>query len=252
MKPIQDTFYIENGFNEPLIKIGKQEFVHLKTIKALSRMTCNTIYVVDYQKKVFEYVSNNPLFLCGHSAKTVKKMGFDFYLKYVAKADLNLLLKINTVWMDFFTCYALKRKKKYAISCDFHLIDQQGSSNLVHQETIPLFLNDKGEIGKAISVVSLSQAQNPGNIKISTKGDAIVYTYNLKGGFWQKEGKVCLTAREKDIIRLAARGYTMKEISQLLFISFGTVKFHRRNVFDKLGVKTMTEAVMYVMQNRLV
>ena len=252
MKPIQDFFSVEDAINKTLKESKKTSCVHLKTIKVLSRMICNTVYVVDYQEKLFEYVSDNPLFLCGHSAKTVKKMGFDFYLKYVAKADLDLLLKINTVWMDFFNCYALKRKNKYAISCDFHLIDQHGSINLVHQETTPLFLNDKGEIGKAISVVSLSQAQNAGNVKISMKGEAIVYAYNVKGGFWEKEGKACLTTREKDIVLLAARGYTMKEISQMLFISLGTVKFHRRNLFEKLGVKTMTEAVMYVTQNRLV
>ena len=53
-----------------------------------------------------------------------------------------------------------------------------------------------------------------------------------------------LTAREMDVLKLAARGYTNKAIAAHLSISDRTVQGHLANIFDKLHVTTRTEAVM--------
>lgn len=52
-----------------------------------------------------------------------------------------------------------------------------------------------------------------------------------------------LTDRELEILSLASRGLTNKEIGSLLFISDRTVQGHLQNVYQKLGVGTRTEAV---------
>ncbi|HJW84335.1 MAG TPA: response regulator transcription factor [Anaerolineae bacterium] len=53
-----------------------------------------------------------------------------------------------------------------------------------------------------------------------------------------------LTAREMDVLKLAARGYTNKAIAAQLNISDRTVQGHLANIFSKLHVATRTEAVM--------
>ncbi len=53
-----------------------------------------------------------------------------------------------------------------------------------------------------------------------------------------------LTAREMDVLTLAARGYTNKAIAAQLNISDRTVQGHLANIFSKLHVATRTEAVM--------
>ena len=54
-----------------------------------------------------------------------------------------------------------------------------------------------------------------------------------------------LTSREMDVIRLAARGLNNKKIADELLLSKRTVEGHLRAVFDKLGVGSRTEAVLY-------
>lgn len=56
-----------------------------------------------------------------------------------------------------------------------------------------------------------------------------------------------LTPREKDVLKLAARGYTNKAIGAQLHISDRTVQGHLANIFGKLHVATRTEAVMRAM-----
>lgn len=52
-----------------------------------------------------------------------------------------------------------------------------------------------------------------------------------------------LTAREHEVLELAAEGLPNREIASALRISEHTVKFHLASVFGKLGVSTRAEAV---------
>lgn len=53
-----------------------------------------------------------------------------------------------------------------------------------------------------------------------------------------------LTDREEEILSLLASGYMYKEIADELFITIDTVKTHIRHIYDKLQVRTRTEAVV--------
>ena len=48
-----------------------------------------------------------------------------------------------------------------------------------------------------------------------------------------------LTHRQKEICRLIFKGYSGKQIARQLFISPATVKTHRHNILEKLGVHTV-------------
>ncbi len=52
-----------------------------------------------------------------------------------------------------------------------------------------------------------------------------------------------LTEREKEILNLMAKGYSNKEIGDVLFIAESTVKKHSSNIFEKLEVKRRTQAI---------
>jgi DNA-binding NarL/FixJ family response regulator len=54
-----------------------------------------------------------------------------------------------------------------------------------------------------------------------------------------------LTNSELEVVRLIADGLTTKEIAARKFISFHTVISHRKNIFRKLGVTSISELIMY-------
>lgn len=53
------------------------------------------------------------------------------------------------------------------------------------------------------------------------------------------------SSREKEIIRLLARGNNSKEIARELFISPNTVSTHRRNMLRKCDLKNTAELIVY-------
>ena len=61
-----------------------------------------------------------------------------------------------------------------------------------------------------------------------------------------------LTARERDILGLLAKGYENQRIADELFISVKTVKTHVSNIQSKLVVSDRTQAVVYAFQHHLV
>ena len=61
-----------------------------------------------------------------------------------------------------------------------------------------------------------------------------------------------LTARERDILALLAKGCDNQTIADELFISLKTVKTHVSNILAKLEVADRTQAVVYAFQHHLV
>jgi len=53
-----------------------------------------------------------------------------------------------------------------------------------------------------------------------------------------------LTPRETEILRLAAKGMSNKDIANELFLSLRTVKAHLTNIFNKMGCGCRTDAII--------
>jgi DNA-binding NarL/FixJ family response regulator len=60
-----------------------------------------------------------------------------------------------------------------------------------------------------------------------------------------------LTEREMEVLRLAGRGLSNKEIADKLVLSPRTVQAHFANIFDKLEVGSRTEAVLQGLKRRI-
>jgi RNA polymerase sigma factor (sigma-70 family) len=57
-----------------------------------------------------------------------------------------------------------------------------------------------------------------------------------------------LTEREIEVLKLAAKGMSNREIAQKLVISVRTVQTHLTNIFNKMGVGSRTEAVVHALR----
>jgi HD-GYP domain-containing protein (c-di-GMP phosphodiesterase class II) len=60
-----------------------------------------------------------------------------------------------------------------------------------------------------------------------------------------------LSDREVEILRLLARGQSMRVISEALFISQSTVHTHAAHIYEKIGVSTRAGAALFAMENGL-
>lgn len=66
------------------------------------------------------------------------------------------------------------------------------------------------------------------------------------------EPAAILTARERQVLQLAADGRSTRDVAEQLFLSPGTVKTHFHHIYAKLGVPDRAAAVAHAMRSGLI
>jgi DNA-binding NarL/FixJ family response regulator len=94
------------------------------------------------------------------------------------------------------------------------------------------------EILEAIDLVRNGGAPMSGGI-----ARLVVESFRQQSGKSTKTSEL-LSKREEEILGLLAKGYLAKEIADQLSISFFTVRFHIRKIYEKLHVRSKTEAIL--------
>lgn len=63
--------------------------------------------------------------------------------------------------------------------------------------------------------------------------------------------KNSLSPREIEIIKLIVAGFTIKEIAAKLFLSYFTVDTHKKKIFKKLNVNSISALIRYSIENQI-
>ena len=66
------------------------------------------------------------------------------------------------------------------------------------------------------------------------------------------DDRINLSEREKDVLSALTQGQSYKTIAETCSISIDTVRFHIKNIYEKLHVHSMTEAVAKALKDKLV
>ncbi len=103
-----------------------------------------------------------------------------------------------------------------------------------------------GELASAIKQVLT------GNKYLSPKiADVVVKGYLNKSTDSFVSGGSILTSREREILQLIAEGLTAKEIANHVFLSVKTVETHRRNIMQKLNMRSTVDLTKYAIREGL-
>ena len=241
----------------PLLQIADEQYDSLAPcvamVRAMARNTNQSLYIIDYNRRNFLYVSPNPLFLCGYTPEQVQELGYAFYTQVVSDEELQMLLEINEAGFRFFYQCPVEERPEMTVEYDFHLRHPgEGRPQLIHHKLTPILLTPEGHIWLALCTVSLSLAQKAGNVRMTRHGARTHHTYSFLTRRWSEVANVTLTDREHDILSFSVRGLGNTEIGEQLFISADTVKFHKKKLFEKLQAENITEAVGIAAQLRLI
>lgn len=158
----QDFFFSENEVKTVNEDLYNRLELLIRSTEAMARSLYQSVYLIDYYKKGFLFVSDNPSFLCGRTAKEVQEMGYSFYMSNVPEEDQKMLVEINSNGFKFYEDKITSEDKyRCYITYDFHLINQSGKKVLVNHKLTPVQMTPDGRIWIALCVVSLSSKKKP-------------------------------------------------------------------------------------------
>jgi DNA-binding NarL/FixJ family response regulator len=114
---------------------------------------------------------------------------------------------------------------------------------------------DAGAAGYLLKNVRGKELTNA--IRSAYEGESVLHPTIAKAIFAQlrtppnkplREKPDVLSERELQVLQKGAEGLSNKQIATLLSIGPRTVQTHWRNIFDKLGVYSRTEAIVYCLK----
>jgi DNA-binding CsgD family transcriptional regulator len=225
------------------------------SLEHFADMSAEAVYVIDFQRRLFQYVSGHGLFLCGYSREEVMSLSYDFYNRIVHKNDLQLWEKMhNIILRRLYNPYFSTDKVNY-FSCTFRIMNPLQTGNrsdflMVYHKLKPVLLNGKVQFG--ICMLSGSVISNSGNLRMNYKDTFDYDEYDFNSEKWTRQKEQSLTVREKQLLMTAQQGKTRKEMAKAMCISIQLIDSIATSLFEKLGVKTMMQAVIFAINHRLV
>ena len=189
------------------------------------------------------YISDNHRYLGLHAQTSVRGMDGDYlyqvvlipqttYDDYRQENQMTWMLA-SLVFMVVMVCLCKYMSVRFmrpilktieVIHADEHL--EGNETGISELDDLMAFVNSKA------SAQALSQGSLPPNIE------------ELFNTFAQRAKT--LTTTERSILKYYVDGYEITEIPQLAFISIHTVKKHNSNIYQKLGVASRDELMLYI------
>lgn len=250
ISPTVSQFFFEGNAidGEPNYKLAD---TFIRTAEAFANATYQSVYIIDYYRKNFLYVSPNPLFLCGLTAEEVRQSGYQFYVDHVPEDELKMLLEINQAGFSFINRISPEERKKYIISYDFHIVNGKDKLLINHKLTGFAYLPD-GAVWLALAVVSLPTHTSAGHVQMHCRDKAEYWEYDLSCHRWRLHAAPVLNETEKTVLTLSIQGLTISEIARRVCLAIDSVKSVRRRLFEKLDVNNISEAIFYATNHKLI
>ena len=205
-------------------------------------------YLLDFSSRKMDYVhyTLEEILNIPTSEASVDRIGSQIH-----PDDLNHFLSCESFAAKFLFYY-LKPEQitSYKVSYCYRIRNQKtGQYHLMLHQAIALTTDELNRLGKVLGIhTCIDHITDTNNMLMSFLGvDGAPSYYNLNP--YQEEVDFSqynyspLSHRETEIVRLLAEGFTAQEIAEKLYISFDTIRTHRRNILKKMGCKNTPHLV---------
>ena len=212
-------------------------------------------FIFDFPTRSFDYVSDATHQLLGIPAEEFTPTRL---FEAIHPEDLDHFKQCEELSGYFLLQFLPKELYPfYKISYQFRHRMSDGGYALFLRQSITLSTDEDGNMSKTLANHSnISHITNTNNNKVSfidIRGQKSYYNISsVEDLNHPKDEGILLSSREIDIVKLISEGFSSKEIARHLFISFDTVRTHRKNVLRKTGMNNMPQVVGYCVRKGII
>jgi len=197
-----------------------------KTLEVCERSENLMVFIYLIEKDNFLYCNRNLKRILGKFYKKLWNDGWDFWLSRIDEREA-------TIIGDRIRSFLAGRHSKKTLSSNYHITNFEKKIIYLEHE---IYLHRTNYQTIAFNYL----------IDISDKErieHCLDHTNNVEGHGTPRKGLGGISAREQEVLRLIANGYSSKEIANMLFISNHTAISHRKNLIEKFRVRNTAHLV---------
>ncbi len=206
-------------------KIHHGEF----SIESVGDYLPGNVLVTDLSKLSTVYMNKSGCNILKHSVEELNELGPEYFQRFFVPEEMGVFVP---------TYLSMQREQDASRIYNFaHRVKTMSDGSYKWYFASAKLLYTPGQDVSDKMLLIVNEVNSLGNIakKINNV---------LEESDWMKANfkKLCrLSKREKEILGLLAGGYSTAQISDTYCLSKLTVSTHRRNIIEKLGVKTFAE-----------
>lgn len=222
----------------------------IKIAQAFSRSFYQPVVVFDLYKQDLLFVSAKMKQLFGLVLEQDTLTADSPFCDFLPEEEQQIHIEILEKAFELLYSFPKEERLEWSLSYNFN-IRNGNKRRLVHLKMTPLNLTPEGKAWLVLCSFSISSRKEPWNPTFRHFQHPDYYNYSIKKHRWYYKEGLELTSTEKEILILSSQGYIMKEIADKLGKNDSTIKFYKRQLFEKMGAKNITEAVFTALNDDL-
>ena len=226
-----------------------QKISIVNLLSAFSRVLIFPFYILDWKNKKILYATGNPYFIGEYTADDLKSGGLDLLFRICRPEESGFLRKTLVETTAFFSRLEDENKSDYVTSYNYSIRIKGDSYVKVNNQAIMLGSGPDEEILLCMLFPYINKQGDDlviENVRLNKK-----WIFNSSLGQWEKYSGYILTEKERLVMNYAVNGLDVRQTAALMNKSVETVKDYRKSVIEKLGVKSISEAISVVMVHRM-
>lgn len=216
----------------------------------LSGMMAETLVVLDFCGKNFQYMPRY-----GYKQDTSIALGYDFLKKMIHPEDMYFGENIHTIILDSLNSDELQVNQVNYFSFLLQikstlLFNGKCDYLMTYIKLKPRWVN--GLLRYGICMLSPSIIRKQKNQLCVHYKNMDYADYSFKTKKWEYHKYSPLSDRQKEVLIWAQQGLSLKETANKMNISDKTIENIRGILFEKFGVNTIEQAILFAFNRRLI
>ena len=220
---------------------------HISMLEKLNVIESSSISIFDLYKKDHIFLSRGFETQLGWNINDVETEGHQYIDSRVHPDDLIHLLESGIYYLKLAFFEVPKNEwKSYKVISDYRVRNSDNVYVRVIEQHVCLEFDKHGNVWLDLSIMDLNPNQDvsaPFRSRLMNFKTGELFAYQPQNPSIEDQPQ--LSIREKEVLKLVARGFASKQIADQLFISVNTVNTHRQRIIEKLNVSNTAEAIHY-------
>lgn len=224
---------------------SEQDNYFIQCLKAMENIMDIDAYIIDYKNKRILYATKSCSAYFGNKVTEHSFFGLKHLDDILLPEEISRISVINSKVYDFYYSLPKARRMKCYFTQDYKIKARNGNTVLINHKGTVLCLTKDGTLRLTLCVMSYPTSEKAGNAFIKMLDTGTVYEFLPSSQKFVEVKTQKLTSKANLIVKLASNGKTEAEIANELGISINTVKYHKRQIFARIGVKNTAEAIQW-------
>lgn len=243
MDSVNSELYRIAGYSQPYIPtLSDHEHIFPENIE--SEVSTGYSCIFNWANMRYTFVSDSIKKILGYDKTVFLEKGFNFSLSLIHPDDVQKLRAIHREIFDYYYSIGAEQRTDLRFSYNFRVKTASGFYvSILRQSSFTDFSEDgkpRLEYINSTDITGFRQNQRI-NLAVHRLTEAGMYALCYEHEF--AETHPLLSERERQVLELAKKGLTTKEIAVKLYLSIDTIKTHKKNIFAKTGAGNIVTAI---------